>query len=206
MPQINFNKNIFINCPFDKEYKSMLKALLFTVVDCGFEPRIASERADSGETRVQKIINLVKESHYSIHDISRIDSLKEGDLPRFNMPFELGLDLGCRVFGYGKLSKKSCLILEKYRYRYQKVLSDISGNDIKPHNNDPETLIRVVRDWILETTNTQVLSGTRIWQRFNEFYGFFEITTKDLGYTEKDIEEMPVIEFLDFVKNWKQSY
>jgi len=71
-----FETNVFINCPFDKEYKPLLRALLFVVIDCGFEPRIASESIDSGEIRVEKIKNLIKASRYSIHDLSRMETLR----------------------------------------------------------------------------------------------------------------------------------
>jgi len=47
----SFDKNIFINCPFDREYLPLLRPLLFTVVECGLEPRIASERPDAGFTK-----------------------------------------------------------------------------------------------------------------------------------------------------------
>lgn len=107
---MSYYENIFINCPFDKDYKPLLRPLLFTIIDCGFAPRIASESSDSGTVRVDKIIQLIKESCYSIHDISRIEPLKKQDLPRFNMPFELGLDLGCKHFGTAKLKHKKCLI------------------------------------------------------------------------------------------------
>ncbi len=59
--------------------------------------------------------------------------MRDGDLPRFNMPFELGLDLGCRDFGSLDLATKQCLILEREPYRYQLVLSDIAGNDVQAH-------------------------------------------------------------------------
>lgn len=183
----------------------MLRALLFTVVDCGFEPRIASESSDSGEIRIEKIKNLIRESRYSIHDISRMEALKKGEIPRFNMPFELGLDLGCRDFGSGRLSEKKCLILEKEQHRYRKSLSDISGNDIKSHNSTPETLIRRVRDWIVETTSSKAPSGTRIWHRFNVFYTDFIAALRKSDYAEKDIEEMPVVEFIGFVKDWEKA-
>jgi len=201
----DFDQSIFINCPFDKEYKPMLRVLLFTVIDCGFEPRIATERGDSGEVRIEKIKDLIKQSRYSIHDISRMEALKEGDLPRFNMPFELGLDLGCRAFGSGNLSEKKCLILEKERYRYQKVLSDISGNDIEAHNSNPEILVRRVRNWVYETTNHKVSSGTIIWRRYSAFYNHFEIVTGESAYDTEDIEEMPDIEFIDLIKEWGKS-
>ena len=59
-----FEKNIFINCPFDREYLSLLKPLLFTVIDCSLEPRIASERSDSGEERLKKIRELIRGSSF----------------------------------------------------------------------------------------------------------------------------------------------
>lgn len=101
-----FEKNVFINCPFDPDYRKMLYALVFTVIKCGLVPRIALERDDSGEERINKIKKLIRCSKYSIHDISRMEPLKEGDLPRFNLPFELGLDLGCRTYGKGRLVTK----------------------------------------------------------------------------------------------------
>jgi hypothetical protein len=38
-----YSSNVFINCPFDKEYKSILEALTFTISDCGYIPRCALE-------------------------------------------------------------------------------------------------------------------------------------------------------------------
>lgn len=70
-----------------------------------------------------------------------MEPLKEGDLPRFNMPFELGLDLGCREFGGTDFSNKKCLILEKGKHRYEQVISDLKGNDIRQHNPDPQQLV-----------------------------------------------------------------
>ncbi len=49
-----FEKSLFINCPFDKDFKPLLRAILFAAIERGLEPRIASERVDSGENRLQK--------------------------------------------------------------------------------------------------------------------------------------------------------
>lgn len=94
----NFDKNIFVNCPFDKDFLPLLKPLLFTIMYCGFNPRIALERLDSGEVRLVKIKELIDSSRYSIHDLSRIKSKGSGEYFRLNMPFEIGLDLGCRLY------------------------------------------------------------------------------------------------------------
>jgi hypothetical protein len=87
---VGFDQTVFLNCPYDDEYRPLLGALVFTVLDCGLTPRLASDQADSGQLRLEKIRELIRCSRFSIHDISRMAPLKEGELPRFNMPFDLG--------------------------------------------------------------------------------------------------------------------
>lgn len=180
----------------------MQRAILFVVTYAGLNARIATERADAGEERVNKIRELIRSSKYSIHDISRMEPLKSGDLPRFNMPFELGLDIGCRYYGDSSLQSKCCLILDKERYRYQKVLSDISGNDIQAHYGDPEQLIKKIRNWLQTSCGLKLPSGNHLWQLFNEFYTAFVVSCCDAGYDEADMNEMPVSEYVNYVKDW----
>lgn len=54
--------NVFVNCPFDDEYFPLLRPLRFTIVFAGYHPRIATERSDSGENRLDKICGLIRES------------------------------------------------------------------------------------------------------------------------------------------------
>ena len=197
-----FEKNVFINCPFDPQYNEMLRVLVFTVIICGLEPRIALERDDSGEERINKIKELIRCSKYSIHDISRMEPLKEGDLPRFNLPFELGLDLGCRTYGKGKMAAKKCLILDKESYRYMRVISDISGNDIRAHNANDQDLIRVVRNWIRTARDESIPGSHTIWRDFNIFYIYFIENCKRKEYDNADIEQMPITEYIYFVRRW----
>jgi len=68
---LGFDRNVFVNCPFDAEYTPILEAMLFCLIRLGLNPRIATERGDSGETRIDKILELVQSSRYSIHDLSR---------------------------------------------------------------------------------------------------------------------------------------
>lgn len=114
----------------------------------------------------------------------------------------MGLDFGGRYFGPRALTKKRCLILEKERYTFQKVLSDISGSDIRVHNSDPEILVRNVRNWIFDNVRKDIRSGTKIWQRYNKFLSGFESSLKDEGFTKKDIDEMRVAEFIYFIESW----
>ena len=89
---MTFERSVFINCPFDKDFAPLLQAILFCVVVMGFEPRLASERNDSGETRLDKIRSIIEGSKYSIHDLSRCQAKRKGEMFRLNMPFELGID------------------------------------------------------------------------------------------------------------------
>ena len=116
---LEFSRNVFINCPFDPELVPLLRPLLFTVLFLKFNPRIALERFDSGEARINKICELIRGSRYSIHDISRMRSRKKGEYYRMNMPLELGIDIGCRLVDEGALQSKICLILDQEKYRYQ---------------------------------------------------------------------------------------
>ena len=198
----DFSKNVFINCPFDDQYIPLLKSILFTIIYLGFTPRIALERSDSGEARINKIIDLIKASKFSIHDLSRIKSSKKSEYFRLNMSFELGVDIGCKIFKDGKAKDKKCLILEKEKYQYQKALSDLSNSDIKNHNNEPEEVIRQIRDWFVVNELEKADSGTIIWESFNEFMADFYLKRKEEGFREKDILKMPVPEFIRFINEW----
>jgi len=82
--------NVFVNCPFDPEYEPIFHAILFAVHDCGYVARCALEADDSGDIRIEKILAIINQCKFGIHDILRTE-LNERNLPRFNMPLELGL-------------------------------------------------------------------------------------------------------------------
>jgi hypothetical protein len=198
-PSLDFARNVFVNCPFDPQYQSLLRALLFTVIHCGLVPRIASERADSGEVRVRKIIDMLKESQFSVHDLSRAYERHADGPPRFNMPFELGVDLGLREAGKGKLARKQCLILQEEPYRHQVVLSDLSGNDCRAHGGEPEELVRHVRNWFVGAARFHLPSATSVWESYNEFNASFDDEMSTKRFTARDVREMPVSEYVYFV-------
>ena len=65
------DKSIFINCPFDKEYLPLLRVLLFVSRFYGLDVKIASTELDSTSNRLPRIKSLMRDSKYSIHDLSR---------------------------------------------------------------------------------------------------------------------------------------
>ncbi len=134
-----YSNSVFINCPFDEEYRPIFDALVFAVFDCGFVARCSLEFAGSGGVRIDNIAALVRECKFGIHDVSRTELDQGSGLPRFNMPLELGIFLGAMKLGTPKQREKDCLILDKTRYRYQRFISDIAGQDIEAHNGDAGT-------------------------------------------------------------------
>jgi hypothetical protein len=154
----DFSRNVFINCPFDREYQSLFEAMVFAVWFAGFSPRCPLEASNAGQARLAKIMDIISECQYGIHDISRTE-LGRDKLPRFNMPLELGLDLGCRRYGSDHLTKKRLLVMDRSRYRYQRVISDIAGQDIVSHSNHPRHLIRCIRDWLSTESRSSAMPG-----------------------------------------------
>ncbi len=198
-------KNVFINCPFDDEYLRLLRPLIFTLLTIGYTPRIAKERLDSGEPRFRKICELISESQYGIHDLSRVQAKRKGEYLRLNMPFELGLDIGCRVFSQSKYSAKRCLILEEKRYRCKAALSDLSNSDTKSHGNEPTRIVRQIRNWFVENGLKNALSPTKIWYLFTDFMADFYREREEEGFNADDIYEMPISEFIDYINIWLKN-
>jgi len=153
------SNHVFINCPFDSVYRPIFNAIIFSIYDLGFVARCALEEDDAADFRLSKIERIIEECKFAIHDLSAVTLDTETKLPRFNMPLELGLFLGCKRFGSEAQAKKRCVILDSDPYRYRMFISDISGQDIRSHAGEPERAIREVRDWLRTITRRGRLPG-----------------------------------------------
>jgi len=171
MPDPLYDHGVFVNCPFDDEYRPIFEAVVFTLHDCGYVAHSALEVADASQVRIDKISTLIANCKLGLHDISRTQLDAATGLPRFNMPLELGLFLGAKRFGSGKQKQKNCMILDVDRYRFQKFISDIAGQDIVAHGGDSAQAIRIVRDWLsdAEPRTLRMPAGTLIRQRYEQF-------------------------------------
>lgn len=201
MSEPRYDSSVFINCPFDVDFEPILQAMLFCIVYLGLDPRIATEDGNSAEIRLSKIFSLISESKYSIHDLSRSEARTAGELARHNMPFELGLDYGCRQFKRQRQSKK-ILILDEQRHRYQASISDLAGCDIKFHSGDFEKAIGVVRTWLVAEAGVEAIGATKIRRKWIDFQEWYVETQLAAGSSEDDIFEYPTSEMLTFMYQW----
>ena len=199
MPAV-YDDSVFLNVPFDKRYARLFDALVFAVHDCGFIARSALEVDDSGQARVLKILDIIEHSRYGIHDISRAGLDRQTRLARFNMPLELGFFLGAIRYGTATQRKKRCLVLDRERYRYRNFCSDIAGQDIRAHNDQPRDAIRAVRDWLsTHRTSVQMPGGKAIFDRYERFRAQLAVQADDVHL---DVEELTFGDYTNLVVGW----
>lgn len=182
-----------------------MQAMLFCIVYLGLQPRIARERNDAFEVRIEKIVGLIEASRYSIHDLSRAKSTRAGEFYRLNMPFELGIDHGCRRFKGAPWSTKKMLILADRQYNYQKALSDIAGSDIDTHSNKYDVAIRKVRNWLVNEAGAPNVGAKLIVNKYADFWEWHFEKHRAAGADDADIKQYPTKEVLDGMAEWKAA-
>ena len=204
MPGADYERSVFVNCPLDDEYRYLFEAIVFAIQDCGFITRCALEVADASEVRIDKITRIIGDCRLGLHDISRTDPDSITNLPRFNMPLELGLFLGAKRFGRAEQKSKTCLILDVERHRYQKFISDIAGQDIAAHNGDVSKAIRCVRDWLsyAKPTAIRIPGGKTIAARYAAFREELPDTCEEIHLS---IDEFTFNDYLTQVEEWLKS-
>ena len=192
--------DVFINCPFDAAYAPIFDALIFAVTGCGFRARSARELDDGGQTRIEKLYGIIEECRYGIHDLSRTELDPVYGLPRFNMPLELGLDLGARRYGGEMLKLKRCLILDVEPFRYQRFISDLAGMDIRPHGGDVAHSIVEARNWLANVSRRKTIPGPVILvESYSRFQADKPAIAFRLGFDENNI---PYVDYVDMVTSW----
>jgi len=94
--------SVFINCPYDDDYRPIFDGVLFRTVCCGFLPGSAIESGCTSVPRMDRITSALLSSKYSIHDLCRCKGEGDDNLARFNMPLELGVCMAQRFGPEGK--------------------------------------------------------------------------------------------------------
>jgi hypothetical protein len=199
LTKYSYNDSVFINCPFDSEYLPLLRAAIYTVYRCGFSPVSAMIEDNGLDNRIDKIFRIIEKCKYGIHDISRTELATGNNLPRFNMPFELGVFYGARRFGSKLQKNKNALILERVKYTYQQYLSDINGVDTRAHDNETVKVIRHIRNWLhTSSRRTTIPAAPAIINEYLEFLHRLPTTAKELGFP--DIDDIPFNDYCQIVE------
>jgi hypothetical protein len=148
--------DVFLNVPYDDRFRPLYLAYIVGLVDLGLNP-VATLGIPGGEARLDRIYDLIRSSRYSIHDLSRVQlSGPAPRVPRFNMPFELGM-----AVAWAKLHPRrhTFFVWEAVNRRGQKSLSDMAGSDFSIHEESPEGIMRELCSAFLRQSQRPTVPG-----------------------------------------------
>ena len=121
------------------------------------------------------------------------------------MPFELGMDFGCRRYGGDALSRKVILILAEHPYRYQAAISDLAGSDVKAHGAEYATAVRKVRNWLTEVGDFEHVGAARILAEYEDFQEWHHERQRAAGFSDADIQDYSTAELLEAMFEWTEQ-
>ena len=121
---------------------------------------------------------------------------------RLNMPFELGMDFGCRHYGGAPYSDKLILTLEEKPYRYQAAISDLAGSDIAAHEGDYATAVRKVRNWLTGHGEFELTGAARIVAEYEDFQTWYYQRQLSAGFSDDDIQDYSTADLLKAMFDW----
>jgi hypothetical protein len=150
MPKHARQESAFLNVPYDRRYEDLYLAFIAGVCAFGLRPRATIE-IPGGKRRLERIIELIRECRYSLHDLSRVQLDRHPpSTPRFNMPFELGLAVDwslCAGSGHEWFVFESC------PHRLSKSLSDLNGTDPYIHEGTVHGILRGLMNALTRITH-----------------------------------------------------
>jgi hypothetical protein len=120
-------------------------------------------------------------------------------LPRFNMPLELGICIGAIEFGTKKQRDNKYLVIESDRFRFKQFISDISGQDIRNHNDSATDAIKVVRNWLSSKTSETIPSASKVISEYEKFNDDLPELCTENQWTP---EELTFDEYSTLVTSW----
>jgi hypothetical protein len=140
--------SVFVNCPYDPEFRPLFDAILFSVICCGFVPRCAMESGSASLSRMDRIVHAMRASKYSIHDLSRCKGDGDGNYARFNMPLELGMAMAERFGTQNPSESHDWLLLVPKGHTYMRFASDLAGYDPSQYDGTAPSIVPQVMAWL----------------------------------------------------------
>lgn len=147
--EISTLPRVFVNCPFDEEFRPQRNAIIFTCVHAGFFPVMAGSSGQTGRPRLDRILDALGCCRYSIHDLSRCRGEGDANLARFNMPLELGMAMQLRGLDSGPQAHEYLVLVPEEQHLHHRFISDLGGLDPQRHDGTAERVCAEVLAWLL---------------------------------------------------------
>ena len=119
--------------------------LVGALVYLGKRPTTVLDLGGGTAPRMDRLIAAIRGNPFSVHDLSRVEPAGRGAgaVPRFNMPFELGLAVAVSLTER-RQPRHGFVLLESKPFRLQRSLSDMNGYDPLIHNGTQGGAIRAM--------------------------------------------------------------
>jgi len=118
---------------------------------------------------MDRLIGAIRGNPFSVHDLSRVEPSGRGAgaVPRFNMPFELGLAVAVSL-SESRRQRHGFVLLESKRFRLQRSLSDMNGYDPLIHNGTQGGAIRSMFEAFSTAGPTDIGKARRLVRRLGQ--------------------------------------
>ena len=161
---------VFLNYPFDEDFKHFSLALHFAVVAARLIPICAFDLTSPDRPRLEMLIDAIVGCNYSAHDLSRIRGEGDQNIARMNVPVEMGM----AIFhaSHSQREQHRCAFFVPTPHEHRLVVSDLGGLDPPCYDNDESTLVSKVYEWlrtIVPTDDFNTQPTPRILEGFQEF-------------------------------------
>ena len=97
---------------------------------------------------MERIVQALCASKYSIHDLSRCQGEGSANLARFNMPLELGIAMAEGVGRRGSRYRHHWLLVVPHNHPYRQFISDLAGYDPIEYDGTPQGIVPAVMSWL----------------------------------------------------------
>jgi hypothetical protein len=102
-------------------------------------------------------------------------------------------------FGPRMHRDKKYLIIESDQFRFKQFISDLSGQDIQAHNNDPSEAIKCIRNWLSKKAKSTIPSASII---IDEYTTFLENLPALCEASQWKPNELTFDEYSNLVTSW----
>jgi len=93
--------------------------------------------------------------------------------------------------------------MDRDQYRFQKFISDISGQDIKSHENNLAELFSCVRDWLRDESRRRGIPSASIIKR--KYSKFRRQLPKICGRSDLDYEQLNFNDYAQICVDWLET-
>ena len=160
---------VFLNVPFDKAYEPVFIGLVGALVHLGKRPTTVFDLGGGLAPLIDRLISAIQDNAFSVHDLTRVELSGTGAaaVPRFNMPFELGLAVAVSLIDR-RQPRHSFVLLESSRFRLQRSLSDMNGYDPFIHNGTQGGAVRAMFEAFSEAGSSDMGAARRLVKRLRQ--------------------------------------